>query len=81
MWKEMAFSFGIPLLFLKPVKISIVLNRLIYSFVRVGRDGRADEGAGLENQYGSNLIVGSNPTLSAVGGPERSIWRDARVAE
>ena len=24
------------------------------------------EGAGLENQYGSNLIVGSNPTLSAV---------------
>ena len=39
------------------------------------------EGAGLENQYGSNLIVGSNPTLSAVGGPERSIWRDARVAE
>ena len=30
----------------------------------VGRDGRADEGAGLENQYGSNLIVGSNPTLS-----------------
>ena len=32
----------------------------------VGRDGRADEGAGLENQYGSNLIVGSNPTLSAM---------------
>ena len=25
------------------------------------------EGAGLENQYGSNLIVGSNPTLSAEG--------------
>ena len=30
-----------------------------------GRDGRVVEGAGLENQYGSNLIVGSNPTLSA----------------
>ena len=30
----------------------------------LGRDGRADEGAGLENQYGINLIVGSNPTLS-----------------
>ena len=39
------------------------------------------EGAGLENQYGSNLIVGSNPTLSAAAEPEQSIWRDARVAE
>ena len=24
-----------------------------------------DESAGLENRYGGNLIVGSNPTLSA----------------
>ena len=29
------------------------------------RDGRADEGAGLENRYGRKFIVGSNPTLSA----------------
>ena len=76
----MAASFGIPSFF-KRVKISIVLNRLIYSLAMVGRDGRADEGAGLENQYGSNLIVGSNPTLSATARPERSIRRDARVAE
>ncbi|SVA26291.1 uncharacterized protein METZ01_LOCUS79145 [marine metagenome] len=45
----------------------------------VGRDGRADEGAGLENQYGSNLIVGSNPTLSVV---IRMLFRrGARVAD
>ena len=67
--KETAVIFGIPLFFYKSVKISIVLNRLIYSLAMVGRDGRADEGAGLENQYGSNLIVGSNPTLSAALGP------------
>ena len=30
------------------------------------RDGRADEGAGLENRYGRKFIVGSNPTLSAI---------------
>ncbi len=29
------------------------------------RDGRVDEGAGLENRYGFIPIVGSNPTLSA----------------
>lgn len=29
------------------------------------RDGRVDEGAGLENQYTGNRIVGSNPTPSA----------------
>lgn len=29
------------------------------------RDGRVDEGAGLENQCASNRIVGSNPTPSA----------------
>ncbi len=32
------------------------------------RDGRADEGAGLENRYGRKFIVGSNPTLSAIEG-------------
>jgi hypothetical protein len=29
------------------------------------RDGRVVEGAALEKLYGGNLIVGSNPTLSA----------------
>ncbi len=29
------------------------------------RDVRVVEGAGLENQYAGNRIVGSNPTLSA----------------
>jgi hypothetical protein len=30
-----------------------------------GRGGRVVEGAALEKLYGGNLIVGSNPTLSA----------------
>ena len=41
------------------------------------------EGAGLENQYGSNLIVGSNPTLSVgvmldgevLESPNRRDWK------
>ena len=32
----------------------------------LGRDGRVVEGAVLEKLYGGNLIVGSNPTLSAL---------------
>ena len=31
----------------------------------LGRDGRVDEGAGLENQWAPWGLVGSNPTLSA----------------
>ena len=30
------------------------------------RDGRADEGGGLENRYTGDCIVGSNPTPSAI---------------
>ena len=30
------------------------------------RDGRVDEGGGLENRYTGNCIVGSNPTPSAM---------------
>ena len=30
-----------------------------------------DESAGLENRYGGNLIVGSNPTLSATVSHEK----------
>ena len=50
------------------------LNEILHSLNRgeyreptakTWRDGRADEGAGLENRYGRKLIVGSNPTLSA----------------
>ena len=32
------------------------------------RDGRADEGGGLENRYSRKWIVGSNPTPSAIRG-------------
>ncbi len=39
------------------------------------KGGRVVEGAGLENRYGSNAIVGSNPTSSA------KFWRDGRVVE
>ncbi len=34
-----------------------------YFFLR--RDGRVVEGTGLENRHGSNVIGGSNPSLSA----------------
>ena len=32
---------------------------------RARRDGRADDGGGLENRYAGDCIVGSNPTPSA----------------
>ena len=35
--------------------------------------GGAVERAGLENQYGLRVIVGSNPTLSASGGPWETV--------
>ena len=55
--------------------------RLCYNFGS-GRGGRVVEGAGLENQYGSHSIVGSNPTLSAAArsapGPfVTAAWRTA----
>ncbi len=34
------------------------------SFVVLGRGGRVVERGALEMRYGSNVIVGSNPTLS-----------------
>ena len=35
--------------------------------------GGAVERAGLENRYGLRVIVGSNPTLSASGGPWETV--------
>ena len=34
--------------------------------IKPWRDGRVDEGGGLENRYMGNCIVGSNPTPSAI---------------
>ena len=49
------------------VSVSIIARYAYgYAIIFQWRDGRAAEGAGLENQYGGNSIVGSNPTLSAM---------------
>ena len=41
------------------------LSLICRAFLQVRRGGRVAEGARLESVYGSNVIVGSNPTLSA----------------
>ena len=38
---------------------------IILELATIRRDGREDEGDGLENRYTGNCIVGSNPTPSA----------------
>ena len=38
---------------------------IISGLAAIRRDGREDEGDGLENRYTGNCIVGSNPTPSA----------------
>ena len=44
------------------------------------RDGRVDEGGGLENRYTGDCIVGSNPTPSAIW-PRRTKSKHAALAE
>ena len=49
----------------------------------MGRGAGVVERAGLENQCGCTVTVGSNPTLSAICQIEvkRRLWRDDRVVE
>ena len=44
------------------------------------RDGRVDEGGGLENRYTGDCIVGSNPTPSAIW-PRLAKSKHAALAE
>ena len=51
----------------KNVKLLILGNDSIDFVFR--RDGRVDDGGGLENRYAGDCIVGSNPTPSATTPP------------
>ena len=41
---------------------------------RLRRDGRVDDGGGLENRYAGDCIVGSNPTPSATGFAQKLVF-------